>query len=99
MVLSGDEHFPLVDRRNRKEGPGIADEVAENVLFQLRLAVGRVNAAQGIQAGEQRPCGDGRAVVDSGVAAPARRGVRARRGDFGDQIGETVYRDGCNGHA
>ena len=96
-MLRGDQHLPVVVRPSLVQvRTRVADEVAEDVLLQVGLAVGWTHPAEGIQAGEQGPRGIARAPSDSRVPVPACRGVAAGRGDLGDHVGETVDLDGGN---
>jgi hypothetical protein len=90
VVLRRHQQLPLVARLRAQEGPGVADEVAQDVLLQVRLGVRRARAAQPVQAGEQRPLRRPRAAVHRGVAdPPAHRVVLPRRHQV-EQLAQAV---------
>ena len=92
VVLRRHQNLPVVDRLGAEMGPGIADEVAEDVFFQIGLGVRRGYTAENVQAGEERPGGIRSAAVDAGVAAAAGKRVGLARRDLGEQIAQV--RDG-----
>ncbi len=96
VMLGRHQHFPFVDRRRLEMGPGIPDEVPEDVLFQISLGVR--SAAELVEAGEQRPAILGVAAVHTAVPPPPGSRVRLRWRYLVDQVAQTVDPDFGNGH-
>jgi hypothetical protein len=88
MVLGGNQHLPVVLRRVGEVGTGVADEVPQDMLLQLRLAVRRACPTELVETGEERPGRILIAPVNSTVAPPARPGIRLGRSDLIDEIAE-----------
>src|SRR5919112_4085520 len=92
MVLGGNQDLPLVYGRSGKVGPGVPDEVPEDMLLQVRFRV-RGGATQLVQAGEQWPAGVAIPPVHAAVAAPPGSWVRLRGGDLVNEVAQAVYSD------
>src|SRR5687767_8706076 len=88
MMLGGNQHFPVVLRRVGEIGTGVADEVPQDMLLQLRLAVRTAGPAELVETGEERPGRIPVAPVNSTVASPAGPRVRLGGSDFIYQIAE-----------
>jgi hypothetical protein len=96
MVLGSHQHLPLILRRVAEVGTGVADEVPQDVLLQLGLAVRRV--PQLVETGQERPGGILIAPVHPAVPPPPGPGIRLGRSDLIDQVAQTADDDFGDGH-
>ena len=87
------EMLPIVARISAEIGPRVSDVVAENVLFEVRLGVRRVDPARPIEAGEQRVVRVRASAIHTGVAASAGNAVGLKRCDSVDKLAEAVDYD------
>jgi hypothetical protein len=98
MMLRRDEHFPFVYRRVHEVGPGVADEVPQDVLLQIGLAVRSSGPAQLVQAGEKRPADIAIAAIHTAVPPATGSGVRLGRSDLIDEVSQAVHDNFGNRH-
>src|SRR5690606_935852 len=88
MVLGEHQQLPVVYGRGAEEGPGVADEVAEDVLLEIRFRPRRLQAAQPIEAREDWRARRGSAPVYPGIPVPAGAYVRRGRRDQVDELAQ-----------
>lgn len=86
VMLGGHQHLPLVHRRLAEIRAGVADEVPQYVLLQLRLAVRRACRAQFVETGEEGARGVLIPAVNPAVPPSPGPGIRLGRRDLVDQI-------------
>ena len=98
VMLRRNQDLPFVYGRGSQVRPGVADEVPEDVLLQVGLRVGRIDAAQRVQAGVQRPGGIRGAAVHHLAPPPAGRRVGVGWGDLRDQLAQALDDDGSDAH-